>query len=225
LKGRSAARKLCLNAVARQNRVNWCKQHKNWTMNQWRQIVFTDECRVGFTSDGIIRVWRRPNERCHADCIKTISTNRQSIMFWGGITACGVLPLQVCPQRMNSQHYISILESAAIPAISNFNLTFMDDNAPIHRAAAVTEWKTSFDIDCMAWRPYSPDISPIENIWAHIKKRLQTLSPQPTTLTELSEKFQELWNTFPADTLNALYDSIPKRVEMCIRNKGHPINY
>jgi hypothetical protein len=29
LKGKSAARKLCLNAVARQNRVNnWCKQHK-----------------------------------------------------------------------------------------------------------------------------------------------------------------------------------------------------
>ncbi|GFT72575.1 transposable element Tcb2 transposase [Trichonephila clavipes] len=35
----------------RQHRLEWCKEHKNWTSHQWSRVLFTDESRFSATSD------------------------------------------------------------------------------------------------------------------------------------------------------------------------------
>ena len=73
-------------------------------------------------------------------------------------------------------------------ATPSFGLLFMDDNAPIHRAAVVNEWMENYGISRLMWPPYSPDISPIENLWAYLKRHLLQLRPQPTNMEDLLEK-------------------------------------
>jgi hypothetical protein len=225
LKGCTAARKLGLTRETCKKRVQWCQQHRQWNEQQWQRVIFSDECRVGFQSDGRVSVWRRTGERGHPDCITTKGTSRHSVMFWSAVSHDGVLPLQECPQRMNAQHYIHTLEAAGVSATPSFGLLFMDDNAPIHRAAVVNEWMENYGISRLMWPPYSPDISPIENLWAYLKRHLLELRPQPTNMEDLLEKCHTIWNNIPKNIVHGLYNSMPTRIRMCLKNKGYPINY
>ena len=42
----------------RARRVLWCQQHQNWTVDQWGQVLFTDESRFGLHPDSIrMLIW------------------------------------------------------------------------------------------------------------------------------------------------------------------------
>jgi transposase len=50
-------------------------------------------------------------------------------------------------------------------------MVFMQDNAPCHKALIVTQFFDENNIKTLDWSAQSPDINPIENLWAFIKKR------------------------------------------------------
>ncbi|GFU33964.1 transposable element Tcb2 transposase [Trichonephila clavipes] len=33
------------------DRLNWCKEHQNWTEHQWSHVLFTDESQFSLTGD------------------------------------------------------------------------------------------------------------------------------------------------------------------------------
>ncbi|KAG0919894.1 hypothetical protein G6F32_015888 [Rhizopus arrhizus] len=42
-------------------RLAWAKKYRNWTVDQWRQVVFSDETKVNiWGSDGCKYYWKRP---------------------------------------------------------------------------------------------------------------------------------------------------------------------
>ncbi|EFN72297.1 Transposable element Tcb2 transposase, partial [Camponotus floridanus] len=43
LKGCIAARKPLLRKQNKVKRLQWAKKHKNWSINQWKKVLFTDE--------------------------------------------------------------------------------------------------------------------------------------------------------------------------------------
>lgn len=45
----------------------------------------------------------------------------------------------------------------------------MHDNAPVHTASIIQELLAGLGVEVMVWPPYSPDLNPIENIWALMK--------------------------------------------------------
>jgi len=53
---------------------------------------------------------------------------------------------------------------------------FQDDNAPIHRAQKVMEYRVKNKIKMLSWPAQSPDLNIIENIWQRLKRELQKLA-------------------------------------------------
>ena len=121
----------------------------------WNDVIFSDECRFGLQSDGKISVWRKPGERYHCRCVVEKSNSRKSVMFWGSISIKGLCSLLECSDKMNANQYISVLDLDAIHTLPHFNQTFLQDNAPIHKAASVMAWLKDYDVDVVEWPPNS----------------------------------------------------------------------
>jgi len=71
------------------------------------------------------------------------------------------------------------------------------------------------------WPPRSPDLSPIENLWAIVQKRVDTHGPSDEE--ELWEFVKEVWYGIPMKEVRALVSSFPRRCKKCIELGGKTI--
>ena len=71
--------------------------------------------------------------------------------------------------------------------------------------------------------PQSPDINPIEDIWAEIGKRLNKF--QITSKQVLKDKIIEIWNSVECSFTKSLVYSMERRLRFIIAAKGGPTKY
>ncbi len=82
-----------------QRRLAWAKEKKNWTVDQWSKVLFSDESKfcISFGNQGP-RVWRKGGEAHSPSCLKSSVKFPQSVMIWGAMSSgpfCCVLKTNV----------------------------------------------------------------------------------------------------------------------------------
>ena len=84
----------------------------------------------------------------------------------------------------------------------------------------------------MDWPPYSPDLNPIENLWALLKAEIYILYPElvgapnnAETLDLLIRSAMDTWDRLGEDLLNRLIDTMERRVKAVIEAKGWYTKY
>ena len=81
-------------------------------------------------------------------------------------------------------------------------LYFLQDNAPSHTSNESRAWLHNNGIDCIDFPPYSPDLNPIENLWADLKRRVELRCPCDST--ELKQFLTEEWTATDPEYLRCL---------------------
>ena len=102
-------------------------------------------------------------------------------MFWSCLTSRGVGNMYKIDGRMNATNYLELLQEELYTTLVDFNfdldeVIFQQDNAPVHTAKIVEEWFWEQPYDVMKWPAQSPDLNPIQHVWASMKTEIKLLS-------------------------------------------------
>ncbi|GFT25911.1 transposable element Tcb2 transposase [Trichonephila clavipes] len=186
---RRPERCLPLKVDHRRHRLQWCREHKNWTTDLWSRVLFTNESRFSTRSDSQrVLIWREIGTRFYTSNIKKRHHYcRPGVLVLGGIMLNIRTELHIFDRgsviedrywRRYFFPHVRLFRGAIGP-----DFIFMDDNAWPHQTLAVEELLESEDITRMDWPAYSLDLNPIEHVWdalgRHIAARLH--HPENTT--------------------------------------------
>jgi hypothetical protein len=213
-------------------RLEFAKRHKDWTLDDWRRVIWSDESKINrFCSDGRAWCWIRDGEQLQSRHVKeTVKHGGGSIMIWGCMTALGPGFLCKIDTTMDQHLYKEILEEELLKTIEWYELDanriiFQQDNDPKHKAKLVQKWIAEQAFETLEWPPQSPDLNPIEHLWCVLKRKLNQYESAPKGMLDLWERVQAEWEKISKDECLRLIDSMPRRISAVLKSKGKWTDY
>ena len=211
------------------NRYNFCLYMLSNNRDIFELILFSDECRFCNAPDNRSR-WIRSNDFREDHCARykkyTFGT-----MVWGAIGKNYRSPLVFPKGKINSEEYVNFLKKAhffddADQKLGKLKYVFQQDGATSHTTSSTYNYLEKHALILYGWPANSPDLSPIEMIWAYMKNILSSFEKQPTNQEELEEALLLIWNTMISqDYINNLIDTFENRLEMCCHVYGGSISH
>lgn len=225
-----------------QDRLAFCQRVKKWTVEDWKQVVFSDESPFELYHPANSKndvIWAKNPSDVEPVPVPKFSP---SVMVWGAMSFSGLTKLHIVPQgqTVNQEYYCSEIlegclfprleknlprgpkfESAMVPNMSE--IVFQQDGARAHTARKTQDLlcaKIPHFWDKDMWPANSPDLSPIENLWSILGDKLEEQKQKPTTVAGLERSLKNAWNKIPKETLENLIHSLPGRVQAVLEAKG-----
>ena len=228
-----------------QDRLEFARRHENWTVTDWKSILWSDESPFQlFTPPNKQnnRVWAKGKQD-----VPTVYSVKFPAKFqvWGMMSHHALSELHIVPQgqSINAAYYRNeILAKTCIdalnrdpntgcvtqrPMLENMSkMIFMQDGAPAHTANSTQQW-CSEHLKAFwrkaEWPGNSPDLNPIENLWGILKEKMEERS-QITSIDELIKTLKFAWQGISSDILENLVVSMPERIRLVLERNGSHIN-
>ncbi|EFP10171.1 hypothetical protein CRE_24561 [Caenorhabditis remanei] len=208
--------------------MEFARAHKDWTIDQWKEVIWSDESKfMLFGSDGISYVRRPVGTRYDPkDQLPTVKHGGGCIMVWGAFSGNGVGPLHKSEGIMDKNVYLTILENVMLPYARRTHerrYTFQQDNDPKHASKLVKKWFENKRVPVMQWPSQSPDLNPIEHLWEHCERMLATKKAK--NAKQKFEQLQDVWKTIPQSVIDNLIESMPRRCLAVLKARGFATKY
>ena len=198
------------------NRVKWCKENME---TDWSRVIFSDESYFQAYTN-YLKIWAKTRPSA------SIPKFPSKVMIWDAISLRGLHPLKVTRGHVNSESYQQILHECLITSARVLypdGFIFQQDNATPHTSRSTKEFLKEQKVEVLPWPANSPDLNPIENLWAIMKKSVEKQDPRDTKGMERAVTL--VWNNMSHEVLESLVNSMPKRISLCIAAQGEKIDY
>lgn len=197
-------------------------------------IIFSDEHVQSAMDYGDRRMYvkkgRNPIPRHRAN-----PRNTPTFQVWGAIGYNYISPLIMFPKfdfdddgkkkgwRLNAQRYVNRCLSPLLADLGKRKkkYIFMQDGAVSHTAGTSIKYLNGKMERIINWPPYSPDLNPIEHLWADMKRYVG--KHHPGDADELKKCIKDYWNSLTYTTVNAYVLGFWDKMEAGLRNGGKPL--
>ena len=138
---KAVVKKKCplLTKCHRQARMDFALSHRDWTIEDWKQVIWSDETKINcIGSDGKKWAWKKAGEELSNRLVEgTVKFGRGSLMMWGCMTWDSVGMACKMDGKMDTDLYIQILEDELQQTLEYYGKTpndiiFQQDNDPKH---------------------------------------------------------------------------------------------
>jgi hypothetical protein len=142
---------------------------------------------------------------------------------WGAIHYSKTYPLKEVTGSLTGDTYLALLQRVFTRSNTSGCL-LQHDGARAHIARKVKNWLHEQHIHfCPDWPPNSPDLNPIENLWAFISRLV--LQRCPASREDIEKYVYEEWSKVDRNLVRALIKSMPRRIAAVIRAQGGNTHY
>ena len=230
-----AAKKPKLTQKHKDARLRWAKEKVGWSVDQWKNVIWSDESRFCLGCQGHSRkVIRKFKERYEErNTIPTVKFGCGSVMVWGCFWGGGFGPLKVIDVgTVNQDEYVNILAKTLLSWLVEVadreerEMVLQEDGATCHTGAYAQWWKQGHQIRGFEyWPAQSPDLNPIEHIWDALGRLVEKRRPQMKTLKDLEAVLQEEWSKLDVEYAERLVASMTRRCQAVIEARGGTTKY
>jgi transposase len=104
---------------------------------------------------------------------------------------------------------------------SNNYAVFQGDNERIHTDRTVQSRfeESESELQHFPWSPQSPDLNTIEPLWSVLETRVRNRFQPPTSLKQPEDVIEAECYKIPLETVQNLYESIPRRAAPLLKEK------
>ncbi len=194
--------------------------HQEWDIEQCGMVAFSDES--SFTvkpTKGSKRVYKKVGERYRTvNLLPTFKSEFESISVLAAFSMKGQTALIRIDGDFNHKKCIKILEQQLIPFSINYHgsknsLISQQDGCGPHRAGAISKYLKEKGIKLLPCPAQSPDMNPVKNAWAILKRNFRQYSTYPTSKNASFERLSQVWDKMPHSYFETLICSMPSRVK------------
>ncbi|GFX58599.1 transposable element Tcb1 transposase [Trichonephila clavipes] len=130
-----------------------------------------------------------------------------------------ILQTTCAPATISMQPHVFLQPYPCSHSATALRSHFQQDNARPQMARLSQDFLHT--ITTLSSSARSLYLSPIENIWDHLSRRVG----HPMNLNELEARLQQIWNEMSQDIIHNLYVSMPDRIALCNRARGGSTGY
>ena len=203
------------------NRLKWAKANKK---NNWMNVIFTDE--TTFSQFGKPKkVWRQRGEIVKVPTVK----HPIKVHVYGCFSEKGFGKIHCFTNTLNAELLCIIYKNTLLPSAVTFfgkgknKWILQEDNDPKHRSKKAQNWKVHNQIKNLPWPSQSPDLNPMENVWAILKANVA--DHKVTSVKELISVIKKEWKKLDSSFCKNLIISMKNIISLVLSNKGDHILY
>ena len=179
---RVAVRKPLLRPINKQKRLKWAKEHQNWTVEDWKRVLWTDESKFEqFGTRRRVYVWRSSSEKMLPErTVSTVKHGGGSVVVWGCFSFDGVGNIHRMQGKLDQHGYHSIFVRQALPSgkrLIGHGFIMQQDNDLKHTSKKCKDYlqkkEVKGEMKIMIWPSQSPHLNPIELLLDELDRRVK----------------------------------------------------
>ena len=229
--GRVARHKRDYTEAQIRTRLSFAHGYADKDVDWWSKVLFSDE-KIFWGKGFCGRAWVRREKGTALEPVNCVNKTAHPVKVnvWACFAAGGQGYIHIFNENLDAALMKRILAANLLPSAElHFSFDppeqwyFLHDNDKKFKSHLVQNFIHDKGITTIDFPPYSPDLNPIENLWATLAREVE--KKQCDTMEELQDEIERVWNEADKEHMRNLVASMPARCAAVIAAKGWHTDY